>query len=290
MCGGLLLAKLLRSRLITEVNGWRRDELKLISKSRPAMVLSRLSCWCDEQEIKCSDHTVVVAAGIKEALRRDLNIDVNKISVIPNAANIELFAPMEGTKALLGLDPDSYYVGFVGILAPWQGIDYLVRSAPAILEKVPNVKFLLVGDGQDKERLVKLCDEKGLARAFIFTGEVPYANVATYINAMDVCISFRKGTPASPLKLYEYMVCMKPVIATDHPDYSFIVDHGAGCLIDPDNSDEVAASIVGLLEDEDMRQRMGCNGREYVLQNRSWVTVAEEVLDVIEKVARKNRT
>lgn len=287
MATGLLMAKLFRCPLITEVNGWGRAELKLISKHPLSMLVSHISRWMDEREIRHSDHIIVVTAGIKEALQKFLSIDPNKITVIPNGANTDLFKPINEAKRSLQLDSSCYYVGFIGIIAPWQGLDHMINSAPLILKEIPNTKFLLVGDGVAKRRMLELVEDLHLAKDFIFVGEVPYTEVPKYISAMDVCISFRKGTPASPLKLYEYMVCGKPVVATDDPDNSFVKEQSAGILLDPEKPEEVATAIIGLLKNDELRERMGSNGRKYVLENRSWETVAREVEEAIEAVISK---
>jgi glycosyltransferase involved in cell wall biosynthesis len=194
---------------------------------------------------------------------------------------------MTGAKESLQLDLSCLYVGFVGIIAPWQGLEHLIRSAPQILREDPKTKFLLVGDGESRNKLVELVKELDLASHFVFVGAVPYTEVPKYINAMDVCISFRKGTPASPLKLYEYMVCGKPVVATDNPDNNFAKEINAGILIDPEKPEEVAGSIISLLKNDVMREKMGGNGRKYVLEKRSWQAVTQEVESVIKAVITK---
>lgn len=287
MATGLMLAKLFRCPLITEVNGWRRAELKLINKKASAMFVSRVSCWMDELEIKHSGHVIVVAPGIKQAVCRDLNVKADKITVIPNGANIELFRPISDARKILDLESDCYFVGFVGVLAPWQGLDKLIRSAPLILNEVPNTRFLLVGDGESKKEAIQLVDDLKLSKDFIFIGLVPYTEVPEYVNAMDVCVSFRKGTPASPLKLYEYAVCGKPIVATDDVDNTFVKEYDVGILVDPDELVEVANAIISLLKSSELREQMGSNGRRYVLERRNWRAVASEVEKVIKATINK---
>jgi glycosyltransferase involved in cell wall biosynthesis len=284
---GLLLAKVFRRPLITEVNGWRRDELKLISKHPLLMLVSKVSCWMDEREIEHSDHIVVVATRIKEAIKKYLNVNPNKISVIPNGANIDLFKPVSDAKETLQLDLTCHYVGFVGIIAPWQGLEYIIKSATLILSEIPNTRFLLVGDGESRKKMAELVEDLQLTKKFAFVGAVPYTEVAKYINAMDVCVSFRKGTPASPLKLYEYMACAKPVVATEEPDNQFIAEQSAGILVDPENARQVADAIITLLRNDELREQMGRNGMNYVLEERSWQAVAREVEETIKMVVRE---
>lgn len=284
---GFLLARLFRCPLITEVNGWGRDEMKLISKHPLLMSISRVSRWIDEREMKHSDHLVVVANLVKEAIVTYLTVSSDKISVIPNGANVDLFKPMGDAKKSLGLDSDNNYVGFVGVIAPWQGLEHLIKSAHQILRANPKTKFLLVGDGEAKNKLIELVNELNLAEDFVFVDAVPYTEVPKYINAMDVCISFRKGTPSSPLKLYEYMACGKTVVATDTLDNNFVREINAGILIDPEKPEEVAGSIISLLENDVLREQMGQNGRKYVLEKRSWQAVTREVESVIKAVIGK---
>jgi len=284
---GLFLAKLFKRPLVTEVNGLGRAELKLIPKGSLSMLISRISRWMDEREIKYSDHVIVVTASLKEALQRYLHMQPNRITVITNGANTQFFKPINGAKESLRLDSSCYYVGFVGIFAPWQGLEHMINSASLILKEVPNTKFLLVGDGLTKRRMVELAEELHLAENFIFVGAVPYTEVPKYINAMDVCISFRKGTPASPLKLYEYMACAKPVVATEEPDNQFIAEQSAGILVDPENARQVADAIITLLRNDELRAQMGRNGMKYVLEERSWQAVAREVEETIKIVVRE---
>jgi len=281
---GFLLAKLFRLPLVTEVNGLVRAELESFSKRSFSMLIGRISCWIDEREIKYSDHIIVVIASMKEVFQKDLDIPGRRITVIPNGANVKFFGPMGDTKKALGLDPDCHYVGFVGGSSPWQGLHNFISCAPLVLEEVPNAKFLLVGDGVVKGRLAESVEELHLTGAFVFVGKVPYTEVPKYINAMDIGISFRKGTPASPLKIYEYMACGKPVVATDSPDNDVVRDHNAGILVNPDDSTETADAIISLLRNDGLREQMGENGRKYVSEQRSWQVVTREIEETIRSV------
>ena len=285
---GLLVAKLFRHPLITEVNGWKRAELKLISKNSLSKLLSKLSCWLDEKEIESSDHVIVVADSIKEALRSYLNIGANKITVVPNGANIHFFQPISDAKKSLGLDPNSYYVGFAGGFNPWHSLEGLIRSVPQIIEQVPNARFLLVGEGPTKSSIADMVQELNLSDQFIFVGAVPYTEVPRYVNAMDLGIILKRtNIPGSPLKLYEYMACGKPVVVTDDPDFNIVKEVEAGFLVNPENPAEIANAIMTLLRDSELREQMGNNGRKYIQEHRSWEIVAAEVEEVIRLVSTK---
>lgn len=284
---GLLLAKLFRCPLIFEANGFGRAELKMVSRNPFYMLLRHISCRMTEMEIRHSDHVIVVIDSLGKAIQEHLHVNPDRITVIPNGANTRIFMPLCDAKNRLQLDLNCYYVGFVGTISEWQGLDYIVRSAPSILGEIPSTRFLLVGNGPMKAKLNRLAEDLNVAKEFVFIGEVPYSEVPKYINAMDIGISFRKGTPASPMKLYEYAACGKPVVATDNSDHDFVREHSAGILVDPENPEEVANAITSLLRNGELRERMGSNGRKYVLENRSWEAVAREVEEVINAVIGK---
>ena len=84
--------------------------------------------------------------------------------MVSNGANTSLFKPLEQEtcRKELGLDLEIPYICFVGNLAPWQGVEYLVKAAPSILSRFPECRFLIVGDGVMKDNLLKLCRELGV--------------------------------------------------------------------------------------------------------------------------------
>ena len=136
-------------------------------------------------------------------------------------------------RAELRLEESEKYVCFVGNLAAWQGVEFLIYAAPLILEKCPDVRFLVVGDGAMKNKLLEITSELGLSDKIIFTGRVPYESVPLYINAADVCVApFIKGRNAkiglSALKTYEYLACGKPIVASSIPGVKDLIELSGG--------------------------------------------------------------
>ena len=119
-----------------------------------------------------------------------------------------------------------------------------------------------------------------------FTGAVSYEKIPLYINAGDVCvvpkIPLKSGY--SPLKLYEYMACGRPVIATRTEGFEILEEKNAGLLVNPENSQQFANAIIQLLTDKELGSRMGEHGRTYVVENHSWEIIARRVADVCESV------
>jgi len=302
---GFLAGLFCRNRckaLVYELNGIPEDESSLI-KSRSAeeksllkrrtgglsryfsSAKSRLKILILKKALDFSDKIIAVTPGIKANLVSAYQIRGEKITVVPNGANTSLFKPLEqdACRKSLGLDPETLYVCFVGNLAPWQGVEYLVKAAPSILSRYPECRFLIVGDGVMKNELLNLSLELGIEDKFIFTGVVPYDRVPVYINASDVCaapfiLARNAKIGLSPLKLYEYMACGKPVVASDISGVADALEASKGGLPVPsENPEALAEAISKLLENPELRADMGSKGLSYVTENYSWYSVAKQV-------------
>ncbi len=286
-----LLAKFFRIPLVKEVNGIAVDELKTTEYA--GKVALRIIEPIDRFNLHRADKIVTVTSNLKKVLQKDYGIPEDKIVVIPNGANTDLFKPMDAAKAReqLKLNQKGCYVCFVGTFFAWQGLEYLIRSAPLILQECPETQFLLVGDGAMKQGLISLAQQLGIAEKVIFTGKVPYQEVPLYINASDVCVlpKVQAKSGFSPLKLYEYMACGKPVVASRVGGLDILEELSAGLLFNPGDSNEFARAVITLLNSEEMRRNMGEKGKNYVVENQSWDSVARRVAKVCQDLVDSKR-
>jgi len=280
---GCKLGKIFKIPCIVEVNGLMTDEQKMTG------MLRRIITKSESNTFSLADKIIVVTSKLKETLQSDYSVPENKIVVIENGVNTDLFRPInkEDVKSDLDLDGNYHYVGFSGSFAPWHGLEDLVKSAPMILKEVENTKFLLVGDGVMKEQIIQMANDLNLTDKFIFVNRVPYEEVPKYVNVFDVCVILKKkAIIGSPLKLWEYMACGKPVIATNTQDFKVLEEYNAGILVDSEKTEEVADAIITLLKNKELREEMGKNGRKHVVENRSWESVAREVEKVMKEAVK----
>ena len=298
---GILIKKVRKSKLMLEVNGISLDEWRLVEEQsitgekghRSAQI--KFLGYLENFVIRKADAVIAVTQGIEDYLINH-EVDKNKVWVIENGANTELFKPIrdnnipKGLKNRLHVNDDENVVVFVGNLAPWQGVEYLLRAVPSIVEENPKTKFLIVGDGIMKEKLESLTKELNIRRNVIFTGTVPYENVPEYINIADVCVApfihtRNESTGLSPLKLYEYLACEKPVVASNIKGVGDLLESSnSGIPVIPDNPNELAKAIIKLLNDKQLREQMGKNGREMVVSNYSWENTAKKTMEVLESI------
>ncbi|AKB76136.1 Glycosyltransferase [Methanosarcina lacustris Z-7289] len=290
----IALCKLLGISSIVEVNGLVMDELEVSpdSKSFAYRVFSYLALRSERFNYRYCDRIVSVTDKLKDELVRLYSIPAEKVLVINNGANTDIFKPIDQkqARAKLGLDDSKKYVCFVGHLAAWQGVEFLIHSAPFILEKCPEVRFLIVGDGVMRVKLLEITSKMGLSDKITFTGRVPYENVPVYINAADVCVApfimeRNSKIGLSALKTYEYLACGKPIVASSISGVKDLIDlSGGGISVPPEDPGELANAVVKLISDEKTRTTMGEQGRKYVVKNHSWDGVARKILDICHEI------
>lgn len=295
-----LLARLFRIPEVKEVNGITGDELAI--SGLVGRVTLRIVNWIDRFVLPKADEIVVVTSNLKEALQRDYGVPAEKIVVIPNGTNTDLFKPMDtgAAREKLNLSKSGSYICFVGAFQAWAGIENIINSAPVVLRECPDTRFIFVGDGALRQELNNLGGKLGIADKMIFTGMVPYQEVPLYINASDVCVCSgadnsrnRRVGGGSPLKLPEYMACARPVVISSVVELSKdVTDSGSGLAVDMGNPDELAKVFVSLLKDEELRKKMGERGRQIALEKYSWLNVAERIVAICRSLDReesKNR-
>lgn len=290
----IAICKIFKISSIVEVNGLVMDELSVSpdSKSFAYRVFSYLALRSERFNYRYCDRIVSVTDRLKDELVKLYSVPAEKIIVINNGANTDIFKPMDQKQARdrLKLDNSQKYICFVGHLAAWQGVEFLIYSAPYILEKCPDVRFLVVGDGVMKSKLLEIASETGVIDKFTFTGRIPYESVPVYINAADVCVApFIKDRNSkiglSALKTYEYLACGKPIVASNIPGVEDLIDlSGGGISVPSENPEELANAVVKLISDQEMRNIMGEQGRKYVFENHSWDGVARKILDICHEI------
>ena len=175
-----------------------------------------------------------------------------------------------------GLDDDPVIL-CVARLTLRKGQDKVIRALPWILREVPEARFLVVGDGPDRDRLEVLAYRKKVADRVVFAGEVPYDVLPQYFRAGDVfampCRTRKLGleVEAFGLALIEASAVGRPVVAGDSGGAPEAVLHGeTGLVVDGNEVDEVAEAIVELLGDPDRAAKLGARGADRVHRDFTW--------------------
>jgi len=280
----VLFSKLYNIPLVMEVNGIMVDEASL--KNSPKLYTYMLK-FCEKIYYSRAYKIIAVTEGLKEEITKLYNIPEEKVTVIGNGVNTEVFKPLLDSfdlKKKYGLTGKKI-VTFVGVLEPWQGLEYLVESAKKVLENKPDVVFLIIGNGPLKKILIKKARDMKIEENFVFTGSVPYEEVPIYINMSDMCVApfiLKRNDKIgiSPLKIYEYMACGKAIVCSKIKNLHFLDEIKAGILVEPENPHQISEAILKLLDNEKLRNEMGKRGREETVNNYSWDSIAKRVEDL----------
>jgi glycosyltransferase involved in cell wall biosynthesis len=285
-----ILAWLFRVRYVIEKNGIMEDEFRSRGFSEIVIKLLRLA---EEINFRLSDKIVCVTEGIKREIVRRYKVNEGKLVVIPNGANIELFRPLDKheCRRKLGLEEEAFYIGFVGSFAPWQGLEILIEAAKRVKEQgYAQIKYILVGDGEQEPLLRQKVREYKLEQEIRFTGRVAYEQVVNCINTFDVCYlcKERLSFGFSPLKLYEYLACSRPVIASRVDGVKEVIEGGkCGYLFEPGDAGELAKRIIQGYQERDTLQEMGLRGRKLVESKYTWRATAKRIVEVLSEVVKK---
>lgn len=241
---------------------------------------------------------ITVTPQVKHVISTLYKINPEKIIVLYNGADADLFSPLEtkSAKKMLKLDEATQYICYVGTLTYYEGVEDLVKSAPLVLEKYPDIRFLIVGDGPSKNELVSLTKQEGVINKFIFIGAVKHDDVPKYINASEICVcpvlndTKSKTAGSSGLKSFEYMACGKPVVMSDTDgNKDLIAETNAGLIARTERPHEFASAIIKLLEDKKLSQNLGENGRKAVVEKYSWSSIAKKVSESFDEAIKSHK-
>jgi PEP-CTERM/exosortase A-associated glycosyltransferase len=223
---------------------------------------------------------------ICEGLRKDIvarGIPADKVTVIPNAVDIDKFA-LGGSADLqlkdkLGLS-GSRLIGFIGSFYAYEGLDVLLRAVPKLSARMPDLRVLLVGGGPQDAQLRQLAKDLNIEDKVVFTGRVPHDQVNKYYDLLDVLVyprlPMRLTDLVTPLKPLEAMAQGRILAASDVGGHlELIADGKTGVLFRANDTDSLVDKVASLLESQQNWPELRQAGRNYVETERNWpVSVA----------------
>jgi glycosyltransferase involved in cell wall biosynthesis len=251
--------------------------------------LERISNFLYQQ----SDHVVVVTPAFEQYLMEHRGVARNKISVVENGVETQLFSPRSSTAAAADLRRElrlegKFVVSYIGTLGLAHGLGTIISAAAELQDANPQVALLIVGEGAEKENLFALAQSHSL-RNLIFIPQQPREKIPAYIAASDVCLVPLKKADlfktVIPTKMLEFMSCARPVIlGVDGQARAILEEAGAGIVIEPENSAALAEAIRHLLAHPEKGRELGRRGREHILRRYSRGQTARNYIGVLEEV------
>jgi colanic acid biosynthesis glycosyl transferase WcaI len=271
---GWWLARCKRSRFIFEVRDLWPESLVAVGAGNADSLVYRSLARIAGFLYRNSDHIVVVTPAFKEYLVQNWQVAPEKISVVENGVETELFSPRTESNLRTELAADGkFVVSYIGTMGNAHGLQTLVEAAAQLQESAPNILFMLVGEGAEKEQLVSLVRSRGLTN-LRFVDQQSREKIPAYICASDTCLVLLKKSEifktVIPSKMLEFMSCARPVIlGVEGQAFKILEAAQAGISIEPENSSDLARAVLRLAADAQLRETLGRNGRRHILQHFS---------------------
>jgi glycosyltransferase involved in cell wall biosynthesis len=287
---GLALSRALAAPFVLEYNG---SEVWVHRHWGRRLRGEALAAEIEDANLRSADVVVAVSRTLgAELVERGVATD--KILVNPNGVDPERYHPgVDGSavRARHGLD-GKLVVGFIGTFGRWHGAEVLAEAFGRLLERDPrrreSVRLLLIGDGLRLQE-TRACLRAHGAEAFaVFTGEVPQEAGAEHLAACDLLASPHVPNPdgspffGSPTKLFEYMAMGKAIVASRLGQIGeTLADGETAVLVEPAAPDALAGGMARLLDDSELRARLGASARRRAVASCTWREHTQRIVNKV---------
>lgn len=217
---------------------------------------NRLIKKIESYVMRKSDYVTTVSDAMRKNIIKETRISARKIRRIYNFVDTKYFSPSARNywkeKGIEGP-----VVFFVSKLTPNKGVEYLIRSAALVREKIPEVKYIAAGppsfEYETENPWIKLVKDLGLEKNVVFTGKMSVENLPKAYASSDV-FCFPTLRESFGIVIVEAMSCGLPVVSTDIPVVREITD-GKALLVRERDSEQVAEAVIKMLADKKLRSK-----------------------------------
>ncbi|MFK8032049.1 MAG: TIGR04063 family PEP-CTERM/XrtA system glycosyltransferase [Gammaproteobacteria bacterium] len=292
---GLRLAKRFKVPFVYELRAFWEDAAVDHGHTSEGSLRYRATRMLETYVVRNADAVTTICNGIRQDLI-GRGIPPEKITVIPNAVNIDKFEISRGKDAAfaqsLGLG-DAAVIGFIGSFYAYEGLDLLIKAFPAILRHHSNARLLLVGGGFQDGALRAQVAQLNLEDNVIFTGRVPHEEVNQYYDLIDVLAyprhSMRLTELVTPLKPLESMAQGRLLVASDVGGHKELINHGVtGSLFKAGDAEDLARSVNELLGSPEQWPDRIAAGRKFVEEERNWTKSISNYAEVYERLTGRS--
>jgi glycosyltransferase involved in cell wall biosynthesis len=237
----------------------------------------------EKKQILASHKIFVVSSALKTYLLEKAPINENKIIVTPNAVNPSYIDVTElevsSIREKFKIPANSIVLGFVGSIFPYHGVDALIEAYFNLQKKHPLLKVLIVGDGEILTKLKERTSELGISDNVIFTGNIPHKEIYAYIKIMDITVMARSNWYGSPVKIFEYGIMNKCIIAPDVIPVRDVMENLKDGLLVENSISSLTDAISYFLQNPVFARSMAENFHQKVKSLYTWQQVSDTILE-----------
>jgi glycosyltransferase involved in cell wall biosynthesis len=251
-------------------------------------LLYRLLALIEKLSIAYVDHVVVVNHLVEEAVVRRRSVRPEKCTVILNYPDTRIFKRI-APPARTG---DAFTMCYPGTLSRHQGVDIAVEAVALLQEKAPGLRFLIIGDGPEREKLKRLIAERGLQDRVSMTGLIPLEKVAEIMTRIDLGVVPKRkegfGDIAFSTKIMEFMAMGVPVLASRTRIDEFYFNSGLVEFFESGDAGDMAAKILELIDQPGRVAELRRNSLEFIEAN-NWTVRQDEYFALVDRLVGKAR-
>jgi len=253
------------------ISSWGSDVMKFPNKNFVAKSILKYN-------FRSADALCATSHVIKEYISK---ISTKPVSVIPFGIDGTVFKPF----AKVSPFGDGHFViGCIKSLESIYKIDVLIKAFASLAIKYPDVRLLIIGQGSQAEKLKTLVKELDLENKVSFTGRVPFNEIASYYNMLNVLVNISEYESFG-VSVIEAMACGKPVVVSNVGGLAEIVENDhLGLKVNVDAADETAAAIERLISEPELYASISNQARVHVMEKYNWENNLSAMIHLYEEV------
>ncbi len=237
-----------------------------------------------EKKWTVSSEKIIVITDEMRSRYISLGCSPKDIIVLPNTINTDLFDRYPVNKSIIQKHQSELTLVYTGTINSHRGLDFLLDCMPLILRHC-KVRVVIVGEGRIRTELEAQAESLKISDHVIFEGWRPQSEIKSYILCSDICIlpliKCEQTEKAAPHKLFHYMYLKRPQVVTDCSYIQSVVESTHCGLVAPYGDTEAFAScIIKLYRNPELREKMGENGHQAIVDRYNWNATAQPLIDM----------
>lgn len=250
---------------------------------------NKLALFLDRWEAKTADEIIVLSNAVKEFMSDVEKVDADKITVIHQGFDFDIFSASDedGKKVRqeFGISEDDFVIGTIGNFTSTKGHSFMVSAAKELIEEMPNLKLMFIGDGGDKKTVQEQIAEENLQERVIFTGF--RGDVNACMKAVDVVVH-PSLSEAFCQVLIETMSVGTPIVSTDVGGAKEVITDGKnGFIIPPANVEAIKKAVRNLFQNPEATKKMALAGQQSVRETFTVEKMIDKQIAVYERLFKE---
>ncbi|MBU0600356.1 glycosyltransferase family 4 protein [bacterium] len=287
---GYFVSKYTKKPLLFDFQGSLVSELKAHNFISEGTTFYKLMYFFEKKILSKSNLIITQSTQMKDQIINEFKINKEKVLLSMDGVDTDIFRPgydVENLRNSLNLSKNKKVVVYMGLLAKYQGVDWLLEAIPYILKDINDVHFLIMG--YPNVEFYKMVAEKyGILGNITFTGKINYKEAPMYLALGDIAVAPKIAESEADGKLYNYMAMRLPIVCSDR-NMSKETLGDLGIYAKKEDPISLANGIKKLLKDENLRQVLGEKLRKKAVDEYSWDSVAKRIMNAYRIISPKSK-